>query len=140
MNTVAGQLLSPENLAGDRDALLTDYMSRGFDQVQVEVSQQMEPADASKVDVVFHITEGRQIFVRKVLLTGLHYTRPETVAKAITLHPGDPLNETALMETQRNLYDFALFNEIDTAIENPTGERRHIRPCCCRRQRRGAGP
>ena len=97
-------------------------MSRGFDQVQVEVTQQVEPADASKVDVVFHITEGQQIFVRKVLLTGLHYTRPDTVAKAITLHPGDPLNQTALMETQRNLYDFALFNEVDTAIENPTGD------------------
>ncbi|MGO9777555.1 MAG: POTRA domain-containing protein [Terracidiphilus sp.] len=121
LNTVAGQLLSPENLAGDRDALLTDYLSRGFDQVKVEVSQQIEQADASKVDVVFHITEGKQVFVRKVLLTGLHYTRPDTVAKAITLHPGDPLNETALMETQRNLYDFALFNEVDTAIENPTG-------------------
>jgi outer membrane protein insertion porin family len=58
LNTVAGQLLSPQNLAGDRDALLTDYMSRGFDQVRVEVAQQIEPADASKVDVVFHITEG----------------------------------------------------------------------------------
>jgi outer membrane protein assembly complex protein YaeT len=122
MNTAAGQLLSPQNLGGDRNALLIDYMSRGFDQVRVEVGQQIEPNDASKVDVVFHITEGRQIFVRKVLLTGLHYTRPATVAKAITLHPGDPLNETALMETQRNLYDFALFNEIDTAIENPSGD------------------
>jgi outer membrane protein assembly complex protein YaeT len=121
LNTEAGQLLSPENLAGDRDALLTGYMSRGFDQVRVEVSQQIEAADASKVDVVFHITEGRQIFVRNVLLTGLHYTRPDTVAKAITLHPGDPLNETALMETQRNLYDFALFSEIQAAIENPSG-------------------
>jgi outer membrane protein assembly complex protein YaeT len=121
LNTAAGQLLSPQNLAGDRDALLTDYMSRGFDQVRVEVAQQVETADPSKVDVVFHITEGQQIFVRKVLLTGLHYTHPATVAKAITLHPGDPLNETALQETQRNLYDFALFNEVDTAIENPTG-------------------
>ena len=72
--------------------------------------------------MVFHVTEGQQIFVRKVLLTGLYYTRPDTVAKAITLHPGDPLNENALLETQRNLYEFALFNEIDTAIENPNGE------------------
>ncbi len=122
LNTAAGQLLSPQNLAGDRDALLTDYMSRGFDQVRVDVTQQFDAADASKVNVVFHIAEGRQIFVRKVLLTGLHYTRRATVAKAITLHPGDPLNQTALVETQRNLYDFALFNEIDTAVENPTGD------------------
>lgn len=120
LNTSAGQLLSPQNLVGDRDALLTDYLSRGFDQVRVEVAQDAE-ADPSKVDVAFRITEGQQIFVRKVLLTGLHFTRPDTVAKAITLHEGDPLNQTALLETQRNLYEFALFNEIETAVENPSG-------------------
>jgi outer membrane protein assembly complex protein YaeT len=121
LNTRAGQLLSPQNLAGDRDALLTDYMSRGFRRVQVDVAQQTETADPSKVDVTFHITEGPQTFVRNVLLTGLHFTRPETVARAISVHPGDPLNETALMDTQRRLYEFSLFNEVDTAIENPTG-------------------
>ena len=121
LNTVPGQLLSPQNLAGDRDTLLTDFLSRGFDQAHVEVAQKIDAADAGKVDVIFHITPGQQIFVRKILLTGLHYTRPDTVAKAITLHPGDPLNETALMETQRNLYDFALFNEIDASIQNPSG-------------------
>jgi outer membrane protein assembly factor BamA len=121
LNTAPGQLLSPQNLAGDRDTLLTDYMSRGFLRVQVEVAQQAEPADASKVDVTFHITEGEQIFVRNVLLTGLHYTRPSTIAKAITLHAGDPLNQTALLDTQRNLYEFALFNEVETAVQNPSG-------------------
>jgi outer membrane protein insertion porin family len=121
MNTASGQLFSPQNLAGDRDALLTDYLSRGFDQVQIEVEEQTETNDPAKVDVTFHIREGQQIFVRKVLITGLHYTRPDTVAKAITLHPGDPLNQTALAQTQRNLYDFALFSEVDTAIENPAG-------------------
>lgn len=121
MNTTAGQLLSPQNLAGDRDDLLNDYLSRGFDQVRIEIVQQTETEDASKVDVTFRIHEGQQVFVRKVLLSGLGYTRPQTVAKAITLHPGDPLNETALAETQRNMYEFALFNEVDTAIENPNG-------------------
>ena len=121
LNTAPGQLLSPRNLAGDRDALVTDYYSRGFDQAAVSVTQQPEPADAGKVDVVFHIDEGEQIFVRNVLLTGLEFTRPETVARAITMHPGDPLNQTALTDTQRNLYDFALFNEVNTAVENPSG-------------------
>ncbi len=121
LNTAAGQLLSPQNLAGDRDTLLTDYLSRGFDQAQVDVVQQEAGGDPNRIDVVFHIREGRQIFVRKVLVTGLHYTRPDTVSKAIALHPGDPLNESALAETQRNLYEFSLFNEVDTAIENPAG-------------------
>jgi len=120
MNTTAGQLLSPQNLSGDRDALLTDFLSRGFDQARVDVLQ-IPTTDPNRIDVLFRVHEGRQIFVRNILLTGLHYTRPDTVAKAITLHPGDPFNETALAETQRNLYDFALFNEINTAVENPTG-------------------
>jgi outer membrane protein assembly complex protein YaeT len=121
LNTAPGQLLSPQNLAGDRDAIFSDYLSRGFRQVQVEVAQQIEPADPSKVDIVFHITEGQQVFVRNVLITGVRSTRPDTVARAITLHPGDPLNQSALMDTQRNLYELALFNEVNTAVENPNG-------------------
>ena len=121
LNTSAGQLLSPENLAGDRDTLLTDLFQRGFDHPQVDITQKPQADDPAKVDVVFHLTEGEQVFVRKVFLTGLHFTRPETVAKAITLHEGDPLNQSALIDTQRNLYDLALFNEVDTAVENPDG-------------------
>jgi outer membrane protein assembly complex protein YaeT len=121
LNTVPGQLLSPGNLAGDRDALLTDLFQRGFEHPEVDVSQKAESDDPATIDVIFHITEGEQVFVRKVYLTGLHYTRPETIAKAITIHAGDPLNQSALIDTQRNLYDFALFNEVDTAVENPEG-------------------
>jgi outer membrane protein assembly complex protein YaeT len=121
LNTAPGQLLSPGNLAGDRDTLLTDLFQRGFENPQVDITQKVETEDPAKTDVIFHLTEGDQVFVRKVLLTGLHYTRPETIEKAITIHAGDPLNQSALIDTQRNLYDFALFNEVDTAVENPSG-------------------
>jgi outer membrane protein assembly complex protein YaeT len=121
LNTAGGQLLSPQNLSGDRDALLTVYMSRGFEQVSIDVAQQIEAGDPDKVDVAFRISEGEQVFVRKVLLTGMHSTRPDTVQRAITVKSGDPLNQTALLDTQRNLYNYALFNEVNTAVENPNG-------------------
>jgi len=122
LNTAAGQPLSPESLAGDRESLLTWYLSHGFDQVRVEISQTEQATDASQVDVVFHITEGQQIFLRRLLITGLHYTRPETVQSVIPLHDGDPLDQTALVEMQRRLYDLALFDEVNTAILNPNGD------------------
>jgi outer membrane protein assembly complex protein YaeT len=122
LNTAPGQMLSPLNLAGDHDAIVTEYYSHGFDQVAVTVAQQPEPTDSSKVNVVFNVEEGAQIFVRNVDLTGLHFTRPQTVARAITLHAGDPLNQTALTDTQRNLYDLALFNEVNANVVNPNGE------------------
>jgi outer membrane protein assembly complex protein YaeT len=122
LNTAPGQILSPRNLAGDHDALVTAYLTRGFDQATVNVTQQPEAADPGKVDVAFHIDEGPQTFVRDVLLTGLDNTRPQTVARAITVHAGDVLNQNALATTQSNLYAFALFNEVDTAVVNPTGD------------------
>jgi outer membrane protein insertion porin family len=121
MNTAAGQLLSPQNLADDRNAILTEYLGRGFNLVRVDVDQKNDPAHPDLVNVAFHITEGQQVFVRNVLVSGLVTTHPEAVQSAITLHPGDPLSQTALADTQRNLYDFALFNEVDTAVQNPNG-------------------
>jgi outer membrane protein assembly factor BamA len=122
LNTTPGQVLSPSSLAGDHDAIVTAYLSRGFDQVAVTLSQQADPADPGRVDVVFHIDEGPQIFVRNVLVTGLEETRPQTVMRAITVHAGDPLNQNALATTQSNLYAFALFNQVDTAVVNPAGD------------------
>lgn len=128
LNTTAGQLLSPQNLGGDRDALLTAYMNRGFDRVQVGISQRPEVqtggTDPEKVDVTFSIEEGPQVFVRKVLLSGLHYTRSATVTRAVAVQAGDPLDPTALTDTQRNLYDLGLFSQVNAAVQNPTGEQR----------------
>jgi len=136
LNSAAGQPLSPESVAGDREALLTYYLSRGFDQAQVDVTQAAPPGnqetdkqtqvsekkDTNQVDVTFRIREGEQVLLRGLLITGLHYTRPQTIEHGITMKKGKPLDQTALLDTQRNLYDLALFNEVNPVIQNPTGE------------------
>jgi outer membrane protein insertion porin family len=121
MNTTPGQMFSPRNLAGDRDTILTEYYSRGFGQAVITVTEKPEDANQQKVDVVFDVDEGKQLFVRNVLVTGLSVTRPQTVAQGITVHAGDPLNQTALTDTQRNLYSLALFNQVNPVIVNPAG-------------------
>jgi len=66
--------------------------------------------------------EGPQVFVDRILLSGVHYTKPRIVEREFRLHPGDPLDQSALLDTQRNLYNLALFNEVNTAVQNPTGD------------------
>lgn len=122
LSTVSGQPYSAANIVSDRDAILSYYLSRGFDHAQVAIQQKASSADANVIDVTMHITEGDQIFVNKVLVSGLHYTRPSTVQERIRIHPGDPLNQTALYDTQRQLYDLTLFNEVNTAVQNPNGD------------------
>lgn len=121
MNSQSGQPFSLVTLSGDRDAVLGYYLSHGFDQARVEVKQD-NAADANKVNVTLNVTEGPQVFINHVLLSGIEHTKPKVVEKSILVHPGDPLDQSALLQTQRNLYNMALFNEVVTAVQNPTGD------------------
>jgi outer membrane protein insertion porin family len=122
MNTQSGQPFSLTTLSGDRDTVLQYYLSHGFEQVKVEVKQAKESADADKTDVSLNVVEGQQVFINHVLLSGVVKTKPQVVKKLILVHPGDPLDQTALLETQRNLYNIALFNEVVAAVQNPAGD------------------
>lgn len=122
MNTSAGQPFSLQTLSGDRDALLGYYLSNGFDQAKVEVKQTDDAADKTKTDVAFNVTEGKQVLIGKVLESGIHFTKPDVVHKQFRVHAGDPLDQSALLETQRNLYNLALFNEVVAAVQNPAGQ------------------
>ncbi len=122
LNAQPGQPFSLVTLSGDRDAVLQYYLSRGFDQVKVEIAQQKEQANPNLTDVTLNVTEGEQVFVDKVLLSGVEKTKPAVVDQQILVHPDTPLNQTALLETQRNLYSTALFNEVVAAVQNPAGD------------------
>lgn len=122
LSTQEGQPYSLATIAGDRDAIVTYYYSQGYDHATVQLTQQPEKSAANRIDVTLHITEGNRALVNRVLLSGLHYTRLSTVQPHILVKPGQPLNQSALLETQRQLYDLTLFNEVNTSVENPRGD------------------
>lgn len=122
LNTQSGQPYSSLNVSGDRDLVLSYYLSHGFESAQVNLLQEPDPANPDLINVTMKVEEGQQVFVNRVLISGLHYTRPSTVEDRILIHPGDPLNQTALLETQRRLYNLTLFNQINTAVQNPAGD------------------
>jgi outer membrane protein insertion porin family len=122
LNTRVGQPYSSFNINQDRNLVQTYFYSKGYDNAQVNLFQQAQQANPNAIDFTMNIDPGRQFFVRKVLVSGLEHTRPTLVQQRVSLHPGDPLNQTALLLTQRKLYDLALFNEVNTAIQNPNGQ------------------
>jgi outer membrane protein assembly complex protein YaeT len=116
-----GQPYSLITLSGDRDAVLSYYLSNGFDQAKIEVVQSVEAENKTRTDVSYNVIEGEQVFIDRVLENGIHYTRPAVVSDQLKVHAGDPLDQSALLETQRNLYNLALFNEVVASVQNPTG-------------------
>jgi outer membrane protein assembly complex protein YaeT len=120
LSAETGQPFSLITLSNDRDAVLSYYLSHGFDLAQVEIQQQVDP-DKEHVNVTLAVNEGQQVTIDHVLLSGLVHTKPGVVQRQMLVHAGDPLNQAALLQTQRNLYNLALFNEVNTAVQNPTG-------------------
>ena len=74
------------------------------------------------MDVVYDIHEGAQEFVKRVLVSGVEHTKPHIVHRAVVIQAGDPLSQEKMLQTQRNLYDLGIFNEVQTAIQNPEGD------------------
>jgi len=122
LNSQEGQPYSLITLSGDRDAILSYYLSKGFAQAKVEVEQKLEGGDGARVDVTLDVTEGEQVFVDRLLFSGLVHTKQAVVDKWVKVVAGDPLDQSALLETQRQLYDLALFNEVNAAVQNPDGD------------------
>ena len=124
ISTEEGQGFSESSLADDRDAILEKYFDNGFTNATLDVAYRPDPSappESPRVGVIFTIHEGEQFFVNNVFLEGLHYTRPGIARREVQVHPGAPLSQQDMLESQRSLYNLGLFNEVDTAIQNPEG-------------------
>ena len=121
MNTRPGEPFSLTTLAGDRLQIFDYYYRHGFSQVELEFEQHPDSLDPNRIDIVVRVHEGNPFYVNHVLISGLHYTKPQVVDKVMEIKAGDPLNRNAILDTQRRLYNLALFSEVDTGIVNPNG-------------------
>ena len=122
LQTEEDQPFSLLTLSGDRDSVLSYYVSHGFDQARVEIKQEVESDNKAATDVTLNVSEGQQVFIDRVLISGDNRTKAGLIQSQIKVHAGDPLDQAALLDTQRNLYNLALFNEVNAAVQNPTGD------------------
>ena len=74
------------------------------------------------MDVVYELHEGAREYVNRVLVSGVEHTKPRIVNRAVVIQQGAPLSQEKMLQTQRNMYDLGIFNEVQTAIENPEGD------------------
>lgn len=146
IGSTAGQPYSAQDVASDRNNILALYFNQGFtdasfqeEVLPVPAASQIEGAsshetkkgaDATTTDkaaasdrvrLIYHISEGRQIRVGNVLLTGFEHTKPGIIQKQVQIHPGEPLRERDVAETQRRLYNLGVFTRVQIAPQNPDG-------------------
>jgi outer membrane protein assembly complex protein YaeT len=115
-----GQPYSESNVASDRNNILALYYNDGFPDAQVDV-QALPAKEPDRMNVKFRVIEGKQIEVLRVLLTGYEHTRYGVMRREVSVKPGGPLREGEVVDTQRKLYNLAIFNRVQIAAQNPSG-------------------
>jgi outer membrane protein insertion porin family len=122
----AGQPYSEFNVSSDRDNILALYYDQGFSEARFSADVEktaLENADsAPRVRLTYHITEGRQVRVAQVLLSGYEHTRPGVISREVGIRAGEPLSQGAVVETQRKLYNLGIFSRVSVAPQNAEGE------------------
>jgi outer membrane protein assembly complex protein YaeT len=120
-----GQPYSEFNVSSDRDNILATYYDQGFSEAQfaadVEKLPPAGPKEGPVVRLTYHITEGPQVLVAKVLLSGYEHTRPGVISRQVGIKAGEPLSEGTVVETQRKLYNLGIFSRVSIAPQNPDG-------------------
>lgn len=79
----------------------------------------VEQVDA--VRLVYHIQEGPQTRVRRVLISGYDHTRQGVIRREVSIKTQEPLREGDVVESQRRLYNLGIFNRVTIEPQNPTG-------------------
>ncbi len=120
-----GQPYSDSTVINDQTEVMNAYSNRGFPNVKFEYAAQPEAGDPNKIDLTYKITEGQQVFVDKVLISGLHFTKPFVVEREMKVRSGEPLSQRKMLDSQNRLYDLGIFNEVGMAVQNPDGEATH---------------
>jgi len=69
----------------------------------------------------YTIVLGTRQYVRDLLVRGLETTRRDVVLSRLLIHPGDPVSQSRIGETQQKLYDLGIFSKVQTALQNPGG-------------------
>jgi outer membrane protein insertion porin family len=121
LTLVAGAPFYEPLVAADRDALSAVLFDRGFDRARV-LSTVTPVAGQPAVDIAYDIAQGTLVRVGRILVVGNRRTATETIVRALTLQPGDPLGLTEVFESQRRLRALGLFRRVSITDIGEGGE------------------
>src|ERR1700674_3554873 len=111
---------SPAAQKADAGGSATSSRENGKkEQKEEESKPAIEQAEA--VRLVYHIQEGPQTRVPRVLIGGYQHTRLGVIHREVHIKVKEPLREGDVVESQRRLYNLGVFNRVTIEPQNPSG-------------------
>jgi outer membrane protein insertion porin family len=103
----------------DRNQILALYLNNGFLNVDFRASANPLPDNPHRYDVTYQIDEGVQASVNDVVVLGRGQTHASVINHAVAIDTGHPISETAMLNSESNLYNLGIFDYADVSPRSP---------------------
>lgn len=111
-----GVPISEEALQTGSQQLRQAYREEGYHFARISPRIGERDSTSGAAPVTFRIQEGQQVHVDRVIVEGARQTKDFVITREVTLDPGDLLQESERMESQRRLYNTGIFRTANVTI------------------------
>ncbi len=103
----AGKPYSQNLVEADRANIIANYLKAGYLTSSFrETAAVVSKGEPHKIDVIYHIYEGPQVYTSDIVTLGRVQTRQRLINRDIaSIKPEQPLTETQLLTSESQLYD-----------------------------------
>jgi outer membrane protein insertion porin family len=107
LKLAAGRPYSEKLVQDDRTNIVSHYLQAGYLTSSFrETAAQADKNDPHRIDVVYHVYEGPQVFAGDVLTLGRNATKQRLIDRDVSsIKPSQPLTETQLLTAESQLYN-----------------------------------
>jgi len=122
LNLQPGRPYSRELLRKDRDQIMATYLRQGFLIAGFRSEVRLRDNEPHQVEVIYHVTEGPQVYTKVVEPLGAARTHPQMILRSVHIKTGQPLNATSLLLGESRLYSLGIFDWVSIDTRRPAGE------------------
>ena len=115
LTLVSGERYRPASVAENVDRLDASLRRAAYREATIEIDTRVD-ADAARVDISMVVSAGPRSILREVVVKGADAGKP-LVARSIVLTSGAPLDQAAIGETRKRLYDLDVYRSVDIDVQ-----------------------
>ncbi len=119
-----GQPISESKIKNDSRQIVALYSERGYPKMQAS-SRILLSRDKTRAIIEYKITEGEQIFVDRIVVSGNYRTKLGIIDDTLLFKEDDPLSLRKIAASQSKLYALEIFDRVDIEIPRPDNLRPH---------------
>ncbi|HSE40525.1 MAG TPA: outer membrane protein assembly factor BamA [Acidobacteriota bacterium] len=116
--------VSESKIKNDSRYIVALYSERGYPKMQAS-NRILLSRDKTRAIIEYNISEGEQIFVDRIVVSGNYRTKLSIIEDTLLLQEDDPLSLRKVAASQSKLYGLELFDRVDIEMPRPDNLQPH---------------